>query len=1524
MRSHLFCPTDEGWGPWSPTRELDLTPCFEHGVITPVLNLLFIGLAFYRLKQLQVLYALPSSYTKTAVYGVKLVLASVIAAAVAAELLFTAVMLPLSGVFNVLTISLLIQIAAYVVAIRLHYYEQTRARQSSDLLLLYWLTTIIVSLVVLRTDLGARYAPLVTHPAVRAARYTMLLSTIALFCAELWPRKLAEYVLAEDGDEDVVSASRFGVRAPVEDANIFSRLTFSWMSPLLKLGRRKQVSEGDLWEIPSNIAPVNIAETFDTNWQYEIDQGVQRSPSLIRALWKTLGAPFALAGALKLIQDVIQFLQPVFLSLLLGFVSSHATDSPQPMSFGYFYAGSLLVLQGIQTLFLHQYFQLCMATGMKVKSSLTTAIFKKAMRLSNETRQEYTTGSISTLFSVDVERIGGVTDYAHIVWSGPLQIVLAVGLLYNTLGWSVFAGVAIMVVSIPLNGWISGRMRELQIGQMKNKDKRTSMIDEALSGVKVIKLYAWERMFLGKIQHVRESLELVSLSKYGQMVAWSMVSMSAVPFLVSFGTFLIYSVFDGVSHGPLTARLIFVSLALFNLLRFPLVMFPTMLTSVINANVALGRIHKLLTSDELDSESVTKLESVRRYNRGPSAQEGPGNNDKDVAVQVTDGSFRWSSKDLVQLDNINFSTQSSEHLAIVGRVGSGKSSLLSALLGDMRKEKGNVVLCGHVAYVPQQPWIMNATLRNNVLFGLKYDESFYNRVIDACALRPDLDMLTAGDMTEIGEKGINLSGGQKARVSLARAVYARADVYILDDPLSAVDAHVARHLFDQVLGPAGLLKSRCRIHATNAIQFIGKCDSVLMLRDGQIAECGTVGDLMKKRGLVHGLIQEYGIADSATPSTSGNVTPSGSVVQLTTLGSGPQGEHGDVSTQNRRSTLSLLPNASIAPIQRTGQLRVIADGGRGSLISEEVSAVGKVSVEAYIDYFRACTWSGIMMLVCGMLLNQGLLVLSNVWLKIWANANEINEHEDLPGQHSTLYYISIYGILGLFSVVFAYSRSTVQWSVVAVRGGRTTHRNMLAAVFRSPMSFFDTTPLGRILQRFSKDQLSVDEVIPRTFGSWLQTFSTVLLSLTVIVVSMPAFGLVIVPMALFFFYLKNYFLETSRTLKRLDSTTRSPIYASFQEMLVGVSTIRAYGKSERFMAENLRKIDTNQRCVYPYLSLNRWLAVRLEFMSALIIFATAMLGVISLLYGKVDAGLVGLSVSYAMQSTQQINWMLRMECDLENSMCDYVRIQEYEQLTPEAPEVIEDNRPERSWPEQGMVEFKNYSTRYREGLSLVLKDVSFSVRPREKVGIVGRTGAGKSSLTLALFRIIEAAEGQILLDGKDIAQYGLFDVRSKLSIIPQDPVLFAGTVRENLDPFNTYSDQEIWRALEHARLADFVRTKDERLEFVVNQGGENFSVGQRQLICLARALLKRAKVLVLDEATAAIDPESDAIIQASIRKEFKDCTVLTIAHRLNTIIDSDRILVLDQGQVAEFDTPDALLAKEGGLFKGLWENASEN
>ncbi|KAJ2186808.1 hypothetical protein EV181_003106, partial [Coemansia sp. RSA 532] len=1461
MTINRFCPNSEGWGPWSTERELDLTMCFERGVAFPVLDVFFLIISAIRLRELQAHVVLPNINTKTTVFWTKLLLAGAIAVGSVVELYYLGILTTaFTSIINALVVGQLIHIIAFVVATVLCFYEQTKARGSSGILLLYWLVTIMLSLITLRTDRDSSSALGKTTDTLPLLRYGLVVMMASLFCMELWPRRESEYMLPEDDGELADS----GAKTPEESANIFSRLTFSWMSPLLRLGRHKGIDESDLWPLPTKYSPVNVAETFELHWEAELGG---HSPSLLRALWKTTGLPYALAGLLKLVQDILQFTQPVLLSRLIGFVASYATSSPQPVSWGYFYAFSMLFLQLIQTLVLHQYFQLGMTTGMKAKSSLTSAIYKKALRLSNETRQEYTTGSITTLFSVDVERIGGVVDYAHIAWSRPLQICFAMWLLYRTLGWSVFAGIVVMVVTVPLNAWLTKRMRDLQIVQMKNKDKRTMLIDETLSGIKVIKLYAWERSFLQRIQHVREALELSVLSAYGRVYAWSSVSMMVVPFMVSFVTYLVYSVFDGESRGPLTAQLVFVSLSLFNLLQFPLIMFPVIISALVEASVAMNRVYRLLTSDELDPSSVTRLTSTR------VAKAATGDSDV-VAVRVRGASFRWSTGGPLVLDNINFSANSNEHLAVLGRVGAGKSSLASALLGDMRLEQGDVAVHGSVAYAPQQPWIMNATLRDNILFGLKYDEAFYIRVIDACALRPDLDMLAAGDLTEIGEKGINLSGGQKARVSLARAVYARADVYILDDPLSAVDAHVGRHLFEHVLGPNGLLRSRCRIHVTNAISFVSKCDSALVLRNATVAEHGPIGELLKARGQVYNLIQEYGSTTASSPSTSSDITPNASAVQLdNTLESAEKlGSFQDIT--GHRTTIGSLPPASIASLQQTGHLQLLQDSGDNgeALMTKEVSAVGKVSLAAYVSYFRACSWSGTVLFIGGVLLCQAALVLSNVWLKVWASANEAHERSGTSDSRGPLYYIAVYGLFGVVAAAFCYLRAVVQWCVCVVRSGRVTHRQMLQAVLRSPTSFFDTTPLGRILQRFSKDMNSVDEVIPRTIGSWLVCIANVLLSLLVIVVSLPAFAVVVVPVLVFFFYLKNYFLDTSRTLKRLDSTTRSPIYAGFQESLAGASTIRAYGLSARFMAENVRKVDANQRCVYPYLSLNRWLAVRLEFMSAFIIFSTALLGVVSLLYGTADAGLVGLTVTYALQSTQQINWMLRMECDLENSMCDYVRIQEFEQLQPEAADVIEDHRPHATWPHAGQIEFKNYSMRYRSGLDLVLNDVSFVAKPREKIGIVGRTGAGKSSLTLALFRIIEAASGQILLDGEDIAKYGLFDVRSKLSIIPQDPVLFAGTVRDNLDPFNEYSDQEIWQVLDHAHLAEFVRSKDERLEFVVAQSGENFSVGQRQLICLARALLKRAKVLVLDEATAAIDPESDAVIQESIRKEFKDCT----------------------------------------------------
>ncbi|KAJ2048256.1 hypothetical protein GGI08_006049, partial [Coemansia sp. S2] len=962
-------------------------------------------------------------------------------------------------------------------------------RKSSDILLLYWLFTIVVSLVTLRTDLATRYTLFETYSAVRMMRYTMLALTFALFSAELMPRKMSEYVLAEDDDDDMTSTSRFGVRAPMEDANIFSLLTFSWMSPLLKLSQSKQITEDDLWEVPSHIAPVDVAETFDVHWQHELDHHLHCTPSLWRALWRTTGTHIVIGGFFKLIHDSFSLLNPVLLSLLLEFVASHTSASPQPMSHGYFYASCMLGLQIIQTIVFQRSVQIDMDTKLKINTSLTTALYKKSIRLSNESRQEYTTGAVAMLFWTDVARVGGVIDYIYTVWSAPLQVVIVIYMLFNTLGYSVFVGVAIMAASVPLNNHVSKRLFTAIDELTKNQAKRASLIVEVLSGIRAIKLYAWEHPFVRKIQHVRESLELVSLSKYGQTLAWFSISSTAVPFLVSFTTFLIYSLFDNESHGPLTARLVFVSLSLFGLLRSPLVTFPTAISVIANAKISMNRIHKLLTSDELDLESVTRLERVRQSNHRSPVQGSSGSNNNGFAVQVTDGSFCWLSKEVAILDNINFSALSSEHLAIVGRVGSGKSSLLSALLGDMRKEKGNVVLCGQVAYVPQQPWIMNATLRSNVLFGLKYDETFYNRVIDACALRPDLEMLTAGDLTEIGEKGINLSGGQKARVSLARAVYARADIYILDDPLSAVDAHVAHHLFDHVLGPAGLLKSRCRIHATNAIQFIGKFDSVLMLQDGLVAEYGAVGDLMEKGGLVHSLIQEYGVAESDSLDTLSPDSPPGSTVSLEVA---QKMYATDDSSIQRRLTIESLPPVSIASIWNVGQLDSTAASGKDVLILKEATAVGKISNATYLDYLRSCNWNNWALFVFCTALCQGFLILSNVWLKFWSSTNEIHERDGTPERHGVLYYFAVYGTLGLVSSVLSYSQSIVLWSMCAVGSGRTTHRNMLDAVFRSPVRFFDTTPLGRIQHRFSGDQFSVDEAIPRTFAAWFQGIITVI------------------------------------------------------------------------------------------------------------------------------------------------------------------------------------------------------------------------------------------------------------------------------------------------------------------------------------------------------------------------------------------------------------------------------------------------
>ncbi|KAJ2231313.1 hypothetical protein EV180_000422 [Coemansia sp. RSA 518] len=1496
--------------------------CFEHGALVTGANALFIVAASVRLRTLRSAPLLPRALVAGSLFWVKLSLAVATLTASVAELAFATFAYSSVCAF---TVSMGLQTAAAVAAVRLHYREQLRNRIASTPLLLFWLATVLLTLMRLRTAVSMDLVE--TQPAAVVANTLFMLAALATMALECQSKPHGLYQLPDDDKDDVE------LKSPEDRANLFSRLTFSWLTPLLEQGFRKPLQMEDMLELSKRYQPDVATTEFQRNWQAEQQR---RNPSLFRATIRTFGAVWALGGFYKLVKDLVSFLNPILLFRLIGFVSTYHTPAAEPIQNGYFYALSMFVVASVQSLVFQQVWVQKQHLNCLIKISYTTAIYRKTMALSNDARQQYNVGGIVTHMSVDSQRVANFTaDLSHHLWSSPLQIVLALFLLYQTLGWTIFAGVLVMLISIPTSTRLSRSMRALNKLLMGYRDQRMKIMDEVLSGIKIIKLYAWESSFIRRINEVRVKLELETIRHYGLIQAVFSFVTTLVPFVVSFSTFGLYSLADNVSHGPLTPQLVFVALTLFNMLRFPLSFGPTVIPALLEAMVSSRRIFDFLMAGEIDFAAIER----QPYNR-----DAPSTTPNDVLVRVENCTFKWLSADAPTLHNVSIQCKRDELVAVIGRVGAGKSSLVSAILGDMIKCDGSVRLRGRIAYVPQQAWIMNATLRDNILFGSQFDQEFYERIIDACALRPDLDMLPAGDMTEIGEKGINLSGGQKARVSLARAVYARADIYLLDDPLAAVDAHVGKHIFTHVLGPQGMLKSRARILVTNAVQYLSNTAHIVMLQDGAVVDHGSFAQAMAQQSSIFEFIHKY-IDEAQSSQTTSNTASDSEYIE----DEATQNEQDDtvlpkgdgVHRVSSKQTLGCASANTLHSRRSTLEAEVGAEQGR--TMTAEVNRQGHVEWSTYYTYVKACGVRNALLFTVALLLASVSNICANMWLKHWASSNAGTELNLGPFKrwmppstnanpssslfysipvHSVFYYLFIYGGLGLLGASMNSLQSLLMWTRCSVRASTKIHQNMLHSVLRSPMSFFDVTPIGRILNRFSSDLQQCDEMLPRSASSMVNTMVNVVSAVVVITLSTPLMLVIMLPLVMVYRYLQQRCLRSSRELQRLDSTTRSPIFAHFQESIGGVSTIRAYNQQPRFVYENELRIGQNMRAFYTCFSLNCWLSLRIEMLGNTVILGTTLLAIGSVHYfGYGDAGLVGLAVTYALDFISSLNWSVHNYADIANSMVQLERVIEYAELPSEAPDVIEDRVPATTWPDQGMVEFKDYSTRYRNGLDLVLKGLSFRVQPNQKVGIVGRTGAGKSSLTLALFRIIEAAGGQILIDGEDIAKYGLFDVRSKLSIIPQDPVLFAGTVRENLDPFNSYSDQNIWQALEHAHLADFIRTKDERLEFVVMQSGENFSIGQRQLICLARALLKRAKVLVLDEATAAIDNATDTIIQESIRKEFKNCTVLTIAHRLNTIIDSDMILVIDGGRLAEYDTPQNLLENENSLFAKLVEEA---
>uniref|UniRef100_G3T738 Multidrug resistance-associated protein 1 n=1 Tax=Loxodonta africana TaxID=9785 RepID=G3T738_LOXAF len=1412
--------------------------------------------------------------------------------------------------------------------------ERRKGVQSSGIMLTFWLVALVCAAAILRSKIMTALKEDARIDVFRDVTFYIYFFLV-----------LVQLVLSCFSDRLPLFSETINDPNPCPEsgASFLSRISFWWITGMMVQGFRQPLKSTDLWSLNKEDTSEQVVPVLVKNWKKEcaksrkqpvkivysskdpakpkggskVDVNEEaealivkspqkdRDPSLFKVLYKTFGPYFLMSFLFKALHDLMMFAGPEILKLLINFVN----DKKAPDWQGYFYTALLFISACLQTLVLHQYFHICFVSGMRIKTAVIGAVYRKALVITNSARKSSTVGEIVNLMSVDAQRFMDLATYINMIWSAPLQVILALYLLWLNLGPSVLAGVAVMILMVPLNAVMAMKTKTYQVAHMKSKDNRIKLMNEILNGIKVLKLYAWELAFKDKVLAIRQE-ELKVLKKSAYLAAVGTFTWVCTPFLVALSTFAVYVTID--KDNILDAQKAFVSLALFNILRFPLNILPMVISSIVQASVSLKRLRIFLSHEELEPSSIERR----------PAKDGGGMN----SITVRNATFTWARSDPPTLSGITFSVPEGALVAVVGQVGCGKSSLLSALLAEMDKVEGHVAIKGSVAYVPQQAWIQNDSLKENILFGRPLQERYYKAVIEACALLPDLEILPTGDRTEIGEKGVNLSGGQKQRVSLARAVYCNSDIYLFDDPLSAVDAHVGKHIFENVVGPKGMLKNKTRILVTHGISYLPQVDVIIVMSGGKISEMGSYQELLARDGAFAEFLRTYasaeqeqdaedegrgslwvplpGLTGSSGLAKEARLMENGMLVTDT---AGKQLQR-QLSSSSSYSGDARKHHNSTAELQKAGTPKEAT----WKLMEADKAQTGQVKLSVYWDYMKAIGLFISFLSIFLFLSNHIAALASNYWLSLWTDDPIVN-----GTQQHTKVRLSVYGALGISQgiSVFGYSMAV---SIGGILASRRLHLDLLHNVLRSPMSFFERTPSGNLVNRFSKELDTVDSMIPQVIKMFMGSLFSVVGACIIILLATPIAAVIIPPLGLIYFFVQRFYVASSRQLKRLESVSRSPVYSHFSETLLGVSVIRAFEEQERFIRQSDLKVDENQKAYYPSIVANRWLAVRLEFVGNCIVLFAALFSVIS--RHSLSAGLVGLSVSYSLQVTAYLNWLVRMSSEMETNIVAVERLKEYSETEKEAPWQIEEMAPPSTWPQVGRVEFQDYGLRYREDLDLVLRHINITIDGGEKVGIVGRTGAGKSSLTLGLFRITEPAKGQIIIDGVNIAQIGLHSLRLKITIIPQDPVLFSGPLRMNLDPFSQYSDEEIWTSLELAHLKNFVSALPDKLNHECTEGGENLSVGQRQLVCLARALLRKTKVLVLDEATAAVDLETDDLIQSTIRTQFDDCTVLTIAHRLNTIMDYTRVIVLDKGEIRECGPPSDLL-QQRGLFYSMAKDA---
>ncbi|KAM6939603.1 ATP-binding cassette sub-family C member 10 [Xenentodon cancila] len=1360
-----------------------------------------------------------------------------------------------------------------------------------------------------RTLLFVVYFFSFAFPCIREAGYTLDINSVdeSLLISENTQPDTGEMV-AEDG------------------SGCLSRLFYLWLNPLLMRGQRGELERpADVYHLPLKLRTNVVYRYFHQCWEACRRRGsigvrpdqwpkpvgrnllkgtwssqneelleLEGEVGLLRVLHNAFGLRYYSLGVLKLLVNILRFAGPLLLSSLVNFMEEEGA----PVSWGAWCVLGLFTATLLSSFFQNIFAFEVSKVALSARAALVTAIYGKALRVSGSSLAGFSLGELVNLMSTDTDRVVNFLNSFHELWSLPFSFSITLYLLYLQVGVAFLGGFGVALVLVPFNKFLASRILSNNKDMLKYKDHRVKLMTEILFGIRAIKFYNWEPHFTKKVTDCREQ-ELSHLKAIKYLDAMCVYTWAALPVVISILTFVTYVLLGN----QLTAAKVFTTLALVGMLIVPLNAFPWVLNGILEAKVSLERIQHFFKLTNQDLQAYYALISPEESHTSVLMSQGTfswlgSNNLTEEGTEIT------AARGSLQLHSLNLHVTKGSLVVVVGKVGCGKSSLLAALTGELSRMSGVIFVANREAgfgLACQEPWIQHASVRDNILFGKDYDAAFYHAVITACALSDDLGVLPNGDRTEVGENGVTLSGGQKARLALARAVYMDKDIYLLDDPLAAVDTDVAEHLMKKCI--LELLKEKTRILCTHRIEFVDKADMVVLMDNGTIIKTGTPAEILP-------FVQ-------AVPKMARNdhkANPNDGVEQEEELGCSPDpcvDEDADLLGVEQKQTGGLAWR-----VYRTYWFAVGGVLATSILSSLLLMQASKNVSDWWLSYWisqlknNGSTWTnGSSSAAVGsphlLLFSTGGLILSSP-----SGQASLSNNTSLDVR----FYLTVYGSIASANTIFTALRAFL-FAYGVICAASAIHNRLLDRVLKATTTFFDTTPLGRILNRFSSDLYTIDDSLPFILNILLANIFSLLGMLVVMSYGLPWVLVPLLPLTLLYHRTQYFYRHTSRELKRLCSLTLSPVYSHFSETLTGLGTIRASGHSARFVEESARRLEQNQRCLFLSNAAMQWLDIRLQLIGVAVVTGLGVIAVVQHQYGFVDPGLVGLSLSYALSITTLLSGLIFSFTQTEMQLVSVERTEEYFTDLPTEPQDQNAQLPP-AWPEQGWLEFRDVALAYREGLPNALDGVSLVVRPGEKIGVMGRTGSGKSSMFLALFRMVELNQGQILLDHLDISTVGLAQLRSRLAIISQDPFLFSGTVRENLDPCARHTDQQLLDVLDQCHLSSVV-SRMGGLDAEVGERGKGFSVGQRQLLCLSRAMLTQATLLCIDEATASVDHRTDKLLQQTIRDKFHDKTVLTIAHRINTIMDCDRVLVMHAGKVLEFDTPAALCQSENSVFHRL-------